>query len=215
MLKFTEILGGSILMHEYLMSLFQSVRILFRLASFVIVLVNIYWLYHIVSIKWHGEKIGDYAGNIFPKNNKIILACEAVMLLGFICSPRIFSKFENTNIGSFLEKEVYEEQYYVYIRRDAEKSKSYKVKAVIIKRNYGHPLTTDDGDWTFKVDGNGYFLKKIYWDNGGYLTFLDDDDVCELESNSPARLYPFKEKMCEDKKDDLYYIYLSAEKVNK
>ena len=144
-------------MHEYLMSLFQTVRILFRLAAFVIILINIYWLYHIVVIKWHGETIDEYVGDIFPKNNKIILISEVVMLLGFISSPQIFSNFENTNIGSFFEKESYEEQYYVYIRRDTGKLKSYKVKADIIKENYGHPLTTDNGDWAFKVDGNGYF----------------------------------------------------------
>lgn len=202
-------------MHEYFMSLFQTVRILFRIVALVIILVNIYWLYHIAVIKWHGETIDEYVGDIFPKNKKIILVFEVVMLLGFICSPRIFSKFENTNIGSFLESESYEEQYYVYIRRDTGKSKSYKVKADIIKGNYGHPLTTDDGDWTFTVDGNGYFLKKIYWDNGGYLTFLDDDEIYELDSNSSARLYPLKEETCEDKKDDVYYIYLTTEKVHK
>lgn len=90
------------------------------------------------------------------------------------------------------------------------RSKSYRCKADIYRGDYGYPAYTDEGEETFIIQGNGYFLEKVYWDNGGYLTFTDDDFD---ESISLARIYPGKEALVTDYNDEEYYVTLTTEKV--
>lgn len=190
------------------MSLFKVVRMILCCASFYMLLVNIFYLTYCVKRK-KGRALESYVGKFFAKKKGILL-CEIILVLGVLSSPFVFRHFENTSIGSFLEKESYSEQYYVYIRNNNKQSKAYRCKADIYKGDYGYPSYTDEGEETFIVQGNGYFLEKVYWGNGGYLTFIDDD---WLETTSPARVYPGKEVLVTDYHDNEYYVTLTTEKI--
>lgn len=196
-------------MHKWLLSLFKTVRMFLCAVSFYMILVEA--LYIIYIIKWHkqGKSLESCVGKIFSKKKGIIL-CQILIMFGFLSSPFVFGKFQNTNIGSFLEKDTYREQYYVYIRNNKKQSKSYRCKADICRSDYGYNSYTDEGEETFVIQGNGYFLEKIYWDNGGYLMFTDDD---WLEVTSSTRIYPGKETLVTDCHDNDYYVTLTTEKV--
>lgn len=196
-------------MHDLLLSLFKTVRMFFYAVSFYMILVEA--LYVIYLIKWRkqGKSLESCVGKIFSKNKGVIL-CQILIVFGILSSPFVFDKIQNTNIGSFLEKNTYCEQYYVYIRNNSEYSKAYRCKADICRGDYGYDSYTDEGEETFVVQGNGYFLEKVYWDNGGYLIFTDDD---LSEFTSSARLYPGKETLVTDRHDNDYYVTLTTEKV--
>lgn len=72
-----------------------------------------------------------------------------------------------------------------------------------------HPSYADDGEETFAVQGKGYFLEKVYWDNGGYLTFIDNDII---ENTSSVRIYPGEETSVKDCKGNDYYVTLTTER---
>lgn len=187
-----------------LISVFKILRMIFYTIAFYILYLEI--LYTIYILKWRkeGKTLENCVGKFFSQKQVIIL-CQLLLIIGVLSSPFVFSKFQNTNIGSFLEKESYQEQYYVYLRKDSNKAKSYRLKADIIRGNYGYS-SWDDGNEIFVVQGNGYFLEKVYWGNGGYLTFED-----ELESTS-ARIYPGRETQVIDVHDNKYYVTLTTQK---
>ena len=118
--------------------------------------------------------------------------------------------YGTTQIGEFYESNEYREQYFVYIRNNSKQAKAYRCKADIYRGIYGYPSYTDEGEETFIVQSKGYFLEKVYWDNGGYLTFIDDDWI---ETTSSARIYPGKETLVTDCHDNDYYVTLTTEKV--
>lgn len=196
-------------MQDYLIQAFKSFRLILWGASFYALYLNCFYAYYLLKGKKGNKTLTNYVGNFFSKKKGILL-CEILLVLGITSSPFIFCHFENTNIGSFLEKESYREQYYVYIRSNNKQSKSYRCKADIYRGDYGYPAYTDEGEETFIIKGNGYFLEKVYWDNGGYLTFTDDDF---LEITSSARIYPGKETLITDCHGDEYYVTLTTEKV--
>lgn len=196
-------------MEEYIMKLFKAFRIAMYGMAFYMILMNGCYIHYIFKGKKQGKTLAEYVGKFFSKKRGVIL-CEIILLLGIIFYPPIFERLGNTNIGSFFEKESYEEQYFVYIRESGNKSKSYKVKADILKSNYGHPSWEDDGEETYDIHGNGYFIKKVYWSNGGYLNFEDYDHWGYPTEN---QIYPGKETLCYDSNDDGYYIFLTNEKV--
>ena len=195
-------------MHAYLMQAFRVFRLLLWIISFYSLFLNCAYAYYFIKGKRDGNTLANYVGDFFSKKKGVLL-CEIILVLGILFSPSVFSHFENTNIGSFLEKESYSEQYYVYIRKDKKQSKTYRCRADICKGDYGYPSYTDEGEETFVIQGNGYFLKKVYWDNGGYLTFTDDDDW----TKSSAQVYPGKEVSVTDYHDNEYYVTLTTDKV--
>ena len=67
-----------------------------------------------------------------------------------------------TTVGSMWAKNNFDTQYYVFIQPENATSKNYRVKG---------DISRTDGE---------YSLNKIYWENGGYLTFTD----CKLEENN-------------------------------
>lgn len=196
-------------MHKWLLSLFKTVRMVFYTASLYMILVELLYVIYIIKWRKQGKSLESCVGKIFSKKKGILL-CQILIVVGILSSPFVFSKFQNTNIGSFLEKESYREQYYVYIRSNKKQSKSYRCKADICRGNYGYDSYTDEGEETFVVQGNSYFLEKVYWDNGGYLMFTDDDWI---EFTSSARIYPGKETLVTDYHGNDYYITLTNEKV--
>lgn len=191
------------------MQAFKSLRLFLWSISFCALFLNCLYVYYFLKGKKDGGTLTNYVGNFFSKK-KGILMCEIILVLGVLSSPFVFRHFENSNIGSFLEKESYSEQYYVYIRNNNKQSKSYRCKADIYKGDYGYPSYTDEGEETFIIQGNGYFLEKVYWSNGGYLTFTNDN---WLETTSSARVYPGKEVLVKDYHDIEYYVTLTTEKV--
>lgn len=196
-------------MQDFLIQAFKNIRLLLRIASFYALFLNCFYAYYLLKGKKSGKTLIDYVGNFFSQKKGILL-CEILFVLGILSSPFVFQHFENTNIGSFLEKESYREQYYVYVRSNNKQSKSYRCKADIYRGRYGYPSYTDEGEETFVIQGEGYFLEKVYWNNGGYLTFTDDD---WLEVTSSARIYPGKEVSVKDYHDNEYYVTLTTEKV--
>ena len=198
-------------MLEFIRESFSAIRVLTSVASIIAIFLNCFYLYYLFKGKKDGKTLTQYVGKFFSKKSGIIL-CEIVMVCGILLSPPIYSNFENTTIGSFFEKETYSEKYYVYIRRDNSNAKAYKVKADILKSDYGYPTYTDEGEETVAIQGNGYFIKKIYWESGGYITFMDEYEELYDGINS-TRIYPNRETSCEDVKGDTYYIMLTQEKA--
>lgn len=196
-------------LQNYLIQAFKNLRLILCVTSFYVLYLNCFYTHYLLKGKKSDRALTSYVGSFFSKKN-VILLCEILFVLGILSLPFVFQHFENTNIGSFLEKESYEEQYYVYIRSNPKQSKSYRCKADIYRGNYGYPSYTDEGEETFIIRGNGYFLEKVYWNNGGHLTFVDDDF---LEITSSARIYPGKETLVTDCHDDEYYVTLTTEKV--
>lgn len=134
----------------------------------------------------------------FHKKPKRMILCEILLVIGILLLPPVFNLYANTDIGSILEKDSYEESYYVYVREDMNKAKAYKLKADIVKRDF-----VDDP--YIKC----YYLEKVYWGNGGYLTFLDADGGVE----DSARVYPGIEVSVSDKQDKTYFVTLTKEKA--
>lgn len=195
-----------------LFSIFKNIRIFLSIVAFYIGCLNIFYIAFLIKGRKQGRQLCEYVGTLLLKR-KLIILIEIVFVLGIFSSPPVFSNFENTNIGSFFEKDSYQERYYVYIRKDTEKFNSYKVEADIRKCDYGYPSYTEDGDETFIVKGSGYFIEKAYLPNGGFITFLDDetDGLSEITPNN--RLHPEKEASCQDNKGNEYHIYSTTEKV--
>lgn len=189
-----------------LAKLFKIFRVLVSTIAIYAAIMDCFYVYYLLRGRKTDKQLSSYVGNFFSQRNGILL-CIMFSILGFILSPQVFDKFENTNIGGFLEKETYREQYYVYIRNDDKFSKSYRVKADIYKGSYGYETYADDGEDSSVVKGNGYFLDKIYWNNGGYLIFHNSDGF------SGARLYPGQEAKVTDYHGFDYYVTLTTEKV--
>lgn len=193
------------------MTFFTSLFKILRAACFIysIFLLLFCLDYNSRKKKTGGDPEPDGLDFLFYNNYKSKIRLAIILILGILSFPPVFQNFQSTNIGSFLEEEVYEERYYVYIREDNSKAKSYKVKADI-KRDYLDSST--DGffcDETFALEETGYFVEKVYWGNGGYLSFCIDD-----LDDSTARIYPGKETKVIDKNENEYYVTLTKEKAN-
>lgn len=147
---------------------------------------------------------------LFYKNYKSKVRLIIFIILGILCFPPVFQNLQNTNIGSILEEEVYEECYYVYIREDNTRAKSYRVKADIKRGYLGSSTEGFFCDESFALKSNGYFVERIYWGNGGSLSFYADEYDLDF---SPARIYPGRETKVLDKNDDKYYVTLTLEKA--
>jgi len=94
------------------------------------------------------------------KNIRISYRVVAYILYGLFLFWLAWALFLNkwlgdTTIGSFLAKDNFETQYWVYLQPDNADVKNYRVK----------------GDVS-RTDGT-YSLDKVYWANGGYTTFDD------------------------------------------
>lgn len=197
---------------EALREKFAEVRTILSILSMFIFVINLAYTNYLLRYRKH-MSLSDFFGSKFFARPATIILMEIVFVAGILSTDTVYSNFENTNIGSFFEKEQYEESYYVYIRTDKKLQKSYRVKADIIKGSYGYFDYNDEGKEIYVELGNGYFLKKIHWDNGGYITFLHEDDypTCTYR----ARLYPGKETYVYDEYDEEYFVTLTTEKAER
>jgi hypothetical protein len=102
---------------------------------------------------------------IDTKNLRISYASVGMALVGSFLLLLVWSLFLNqwlgtTTVGSMWAKTNFDTQYWVYIQPDNADTKNYRVKGDISR-----------------YDGE-YSLNKVYWANGGYITF----DDCQLQS---------------------------------
>lgn len=92
--------------------------------------------------------------------------------------------FGNEIINSWFEKpKEYTTQYWVYLEPNPKSTKNYRVEGDIEKVSLGE-------------DGWGYYLRTVYWDNGGNIDF----DDCQLIST--------KGDYCLDNNDNGYTVRL-------
>ncbi len=104
---------------------------------------------------------------IDTKNLRISYASVGMALVGSFLLLLAWSLFLNQplgtkTVGSMWAKNNFDTQYWVYIEPQNAEAKNYRVKG---------DINRDDGT---------YSLNKIYWDNGGYLTFTN----CSLYDNN-------------------------------
>ena len=126
----------------------------------------------------------DSIGRAMYENKKTFVVCQIILLLG-VFSTFVYPHFENTDIGSILEKSYYTEQYYVYLSERSSPSKSYRLRASI----------THNGD-------DIYLLNTVYWNNGGYFEF------------DKERVEPGRETQCYSLTDETdYLVTLTYDKV--
>lgn len=124
-------------------------------------------------------------------------------IIGPLYTPIAIFNAGTTQIGSIIEKREYTENYYVYMRYSEKSEKSYKLKARIRKdTDYDN---SGDTPRTFE----GYYIEKLYFKNGGHITFLERDQ----EANSFEELEPYKETSVTALDGKEYLITLTKEKV--
>lgn len=136
----------------------------------------------------------DPENEFLIKNKYITVKTEALnwaLGLGFL-SFLIFAVsryyFGNKIIGSWFERPgEYTTQYWTYLEPDKNSTKNYRVRSDIEKISFGE-------------DGYGYFLRTVYWNNGGNSDF----DDCQIESA--------KGQYCLDIEGTNYYVRL-GEKI--
>lgn len=122
--------------------------------------------------------------------NKYFLYSISAIIPALILLYVITSYWGYEEIGRFGEKRHYATQYWIYLRPENAKAKSYRVKADIER------------------DIPNYYLTKTYLPNGGYINFSD----CQLNENDEFNVIPDEIYCISDDEDTGYYIRLD-EKV--
>ena len=200
---------------ELLISAFKLFRCVLCVAGGYMFLQNLVYLDYIFYEKKRGKSLEKSAGKFFS-TKKGIIVCELILLTSILLLPFIFQNFQNTDIGSFLEQESYREKYYVYIREDNTRAKAYKVKADIARNYLKQGDNFSFGDESLSLTETGYYVERIYWGNGGFLTFIEsfEDYASDTEDFfSSQRIHPGNEVKVVDIKGDEYYVTLTTEKV--
>lgn len=87
----------------------------------------------------------------------------------------ISAKYGNEVIGSFFERSDYTTQYWVYLQANITSTKNYRVKGDIERVSMDDG--SENGDGSYEGGSDDYYLRKVYWDNGGYTEFDDDCDL--------------------------------------
>lgn len=120
------------------------------------------------------------------KFSEKILPLTVIILtiVGLLYSPIALFGCGNTQIGNLLEKREYKEQYLIKFRTS--------------KSDDAHILVAD----IEKTNDYGYVINKVYFSNGGYITF----------SSMPVT--PRKEIEVQADNNEWYYITLTKEKVS-
>lgn len=187
-------------MREYLVTI--------SFISFIIALINIYIAaYGILKLKY-GKFIevglSDFIGEFLANHKGILCLIEVVFVIGFLYSPIAFFGFGNTRIGSVFEKGDYTAKYYVYA---TSKNSSSSVKR--------YRLPADISCNGRISDKHYYTILTMYWPNGGYTSFIDEEQPSGAEvvmnRSRSCRIahYPWEDA------EDSYNITLSSEAVTK
>lgn len=125
----------------------------------------------------------------------------------FLPQVPTYCGYGTTQIGDFYEKKEYTEDYIVIMSRKPETElgrKEYTLPATIV-RSEDYASTNSRTDWLSgerserEIYGYFYHIDKLYFPNGGYLTFDEEDNIVLLD----------EEVELEDYHDDTYYITLT------
>lgn len=120
--------------------------------------------------------------------------------------------YGTTQIGDFYEKKEYMEDYIVIMSREPETQldrKEYTLPATII-RTEDYIGTTISNNWLSgdilerEIYEHLYHIDKLYFPNGGYLTFKEEYNMVYLDEE--VKLY--------DRHDNPYYITLTDQMYN-
>jgi len=95
-----------------------------------------------------------------------------IFVFGTIVNPLI-GRFGNEQVGSFFEKDDYEAKYFVNLFPEKDKTKNYRLVADIEKDTVCIKISRDERECEIT-----YYLRKVYWPNGGYFSF--DANECLL-----------------------------------
>jgi hypothetical protein len=137
--------------------------------------------YHIIEPNWKAI----YENKTFRKIVVIIL------LLSFLIYGAIKIFFGNDNIGSFFSRHSYDATYMVFAQPDNNTTKYYFIKSDI------------------HVSGSDIYLYKIYWPNGGYTSFREDETYIGEKISLNSNNY------CRDTKEKDWFIFLTNYKSKK
>ncbi len=132
----------------------------------------------------------DESKYLLVKNRTASVITTIVFLLGIFYSPIAFFNCGTYDFHNIFEKSSYTEDFYVYVGNRQNATKQYKVKAAIRK-------ISDNFE-------SRYYIKKLYWANGGYISFSDGQ-----------RVYPYFSTDVEHyDSDTTYYVMLTNERVS-
>lgn len=162
-------------------------------SPFAAVQLFLYIKYFFIDRKY-GENLENCVGKLASKP-KMVIIIVPMCVISILCVSFYFGA-GNTQIGSIFEKHNYQEKYYVYVTENTKQSKRYKIPADIYR------IRGSVGDYT-------YFVQKIYWPNGGYIDFTDNDNIIG------EKVIPLKEIEVDfSSEHNPIYITLTTEKVN-
>ena len=148
------------------------------------------------------------------KRKLFYIVWVSVLLLSIPQMPVLFG-YETTQIGDFYEAKEYTEKYYVLMSRQPQEKENRKVYTLPadIERSLEYYYTEDvyedyylQEHGGYDVYSQGYYIRKLHFPNGGYLTFDNMDDSLILVGIETEVI---------DYHEDTYYITLTSEKVNK
>lgn len=135
---------------------------------------------------------------ILLKDNWLVIFIITFGIYLIFINPLI-GRFGNEQIGSFFEKDNYETKYYINLFTEKKLSKNYRLIADIEKNTECIKLGRDESECN-----RIYYVRKIYWENGGYFTF--DSNECLIESEEKFLCYP-------DQQEEGIYIEPTTKKV--
>lgn len=150
------------------------------LGGYIVIATIIFSLLKRLTSKIKGYENKKLFSNISKVDIIFLVICFTCLLLSIIPSTSLGS----TTIGSLFEKEEYEEKYYVYMYPEKSQSENYKLEADIISK------MTSRGD----DNERGYFIEKVYFPNGGYITFYNSIGWESLRIGEKIRTLDDKEK---------------------
>jgi len=131
----------------------------------------------------------------------------------FLPNVPIYMGYGTTQIGDFYEKKDYTEEYMVIMSQKPQTNpnrKEYTLPATIYRcedyldtTSSTHYITGERSEK--EIYGYQYHIEKLYFSNGGYLTFDEGYNVVHL--NEEVKLY-------DRNNNDTYYITLTDQKYN-
>lgn len=127
-----------------------------RLIVFVAVSIGVYWM-----LKFNfGKRTGTYT----DRPNVYYWCFSVILIIGLFFGVRNFgSKIP----GSFFERSTYQGKFYVYLYPDTQRTKSYRVPALI--RAGSETSGTEDDSSSRRV----YYIETVFMPNGGVIDFRE------------------------------------------